>query len=34
MAEAFRGYKKMLYKKYVVKQKTPVFEGAYEKLRE
>jgi hypothetical protein len=30
----FWGYKKMLYKKYVAKQKTLVFEGAYEKLRE
>jgi hypothetical protein len=34
MAEAFRGYKKMLYAKYVMKKKTPVFEGAYENLRE
>jgi hypothetical protein len=34
MVEAFRGYKKMLYAKYVAKQKTPVFEEAYEKLRE
>jgi hypothetical protein len=34
MAKAFRGFKKMLYAKYIVKQKTPVFEGAYEKLRQ
>jgi hypothetical protein len=34
MVEAFRSYKKMLYTKYVAEKKTPVFEGAYEKLRE
>jgi hypothetical protein len=34
MAEAFRGFKKMLYVKYIAKQKTLVFEGAYEKLRQ
>jgi hypothetical protein len=34
MAEAFWGFKKMLYAKYITKQKTPVFEGAYEKLRQ
>jgi hypothetical protein len=34
MAEAFQGYNKMLYAKYVTKKKTPIFEGAYEKLRE
>jgi hypothetical protein len=33
MAEAFRNYKKFLYATYVAKKKTPVFEGAYEKLR-
>jgi hypothetical protein len=34
MVEAFRGFKKMLYAKYIVKQKTAVFEGAYVRLRE
>jgi hypothetical protein len=34
MAEAFQGFKKMLYAKYITKGKTPVFEGAYEKLRQ
>jgi hypothetical protein len=34
MAEAFRGFKKMLYAKYIAKQKTPVFKGAYEKFRQ
>ena len=34
MAEAFRNYKKYLNAKYVVKKKTPVFEGLLEKLRE
>jgi hypothetical protein len=34
MAEAFWNYKKMLYVNFVMKKKTPVFEGAYEKLRE
>jgi hypothetical protein len=34
MAEAFRGFKKILYAKYIAKQKTLVFEGAYEKLRQ
>jgi hypothetical protein len=34
MAEAFRGFKKMLYAKYIVKEKTPVFKGPYEKLRQ
>jgi hypothetical protein len=34
MAEAFQGFKKMLYAKYITKEKTPVFEGAYEKLRQ
>jgi hypothetical protein len=34
MAEAFRSFKKMLYAKYIMKEKTPVFEGAYGKLRE
>jgi hypothetical protein len=34
VAEAFRGFKKMLYAKYIVKQKTLVFKGAYEKLRQ
>jgi hypothetical protein len=34
MAEAFQGFKKMLYAKYIAKEKTPVFEGAYEKLRQ
>jgi hypothetical protein len=33
MAEAFWGFKKILYAKYIAKQKTAVFEGAYEKLR-
>jgi hypothetical protein len=33
MAKAFRSFKKMLYAKYIMKEKTPVFEGAYEKLR-
>jgi hypothetical protein len=33
MGEAFRSFKKMLYAKYIAKQKTLVFEGAYEKLR-
>jgi hypothetical protein len=33
MAKAFQNYKKFLYATYVVKNKTPVFEGAYEKLR-
>jgi hypothetical protein len=33
MGEAFRSFKKMLYVKYIMKEKTPVFEGAYEKLR-
>jgi hypothetical protein len=34
MGEAFRGFKKMLYAKYIMKEKTPVFKGAYEKLRQ
>jgi hypothetical protein len=34
MVEAFRGFQKMLYAKYIAKEKTPVFEGAYEKLRQ
>jgi hypothetical protein len=34
MDEAFRSFKKMLYAKYIMKEKTLVFEGAYEKLRE
>jgi hypothetical protein len=34
MGEAFRSFKKMLYAKYIAKEKTPVFEGAYEKLRQ
>jgi hypothetical protein len=34
MAEAFRGYKKMLYAKYITKKKTPVFKGEYKKLGE
>jgi hypothetical protein len=34
MGEAFRSFKKMLNAKYIAKQKTPVFEGAYEKLRQ
>jgi hypothetical protein len=34
MGEAFWGFKKMLYAKYIAKEKTPVFEGAYEKLRQ
>jgi hypothetical protein len=34
MAEAFRGFKKMLCAKYITKKKTPVFEGAYKKLRQ
>ena len=34
MAEAFRGFKKMLYAKFIAKKRTPVFEGAYEKLRQ
>jgi hypothetical protein len=33
MAEAFQNYKKFLYTTFVVKEKTLVFEGAYEKLR-
>jgi hypothetical protein len=33
MAKAFGRFKKMLYAKYIMKEKTPVFEGAYEKLR-
>jgi hypothetical protein len=33
MAEAFRGFKKMLYAKCIAKEKTPVFKGVYEKLR-
>jgi hypothetical protein len=31
MTEAFRNYKKFLYATFVAKEKTPVFEGAYEK---
>jgi hypothetical protein len=34
MGEAFRSFKKMLYVKYIAKEKTLVFEGAYEKLRQ
>jgi 16S rRNA C1402 (ribose-2'-O) methylase RsmI len=34
MGEAFRSFKKMLYAKYITKEKTSVFEGAYEKLRQ
>jgi hypothetical protein len=34
MGEAFRSFKKMLYAKYITKEKTLVFEGAYEKLRQ
>jgi hypothetical protein len=34
MGEAFWSFKKMLYAKYIAKEKTPVFEGAYEKLRQ
>jgi hypothetical protein len=34
MAEAFWGFKKMLYAKFIAKKKTPVFKGAYEKLRQ
>jgi hypothetical protein len=33
IAEAFQGFKKMLYAKYIAKEKTPIFEGAYKKLR-
>jgi hypothetical protein len=33
MAEASRNYYKFIYETYVAKKKTPVFEGAYEKLR-
>jgi hypothetical protein len=34
MGEAFQSFKKMLYAKYIAKEKTPVFKGAYEKLRQ
>jgi hypothetical protein len=34
MAEAFWDFKKMLYAKYIAKEKTPVFKGAYKKLRQ
>jgi hypothetical protein len=34
MDEAFWSFKKMLYAKYIAKEKTPVFKGAYEKLRQ
>jgi hypothetical protein len=34
IGEAFRSFKKMLYTKYIAKEKTPIFEGAYEKLRQ
>jgi hypothetical protein len=33
MDEAFRSFKKMLYATYIAKETTPVFEGAYDKLR-
>jgi hypothetical protein len=33
MDEASRNYKKFLYATYVTKKRTPVFEGALEKLR-
>jgi hypothetical protein len=34
MVEAFWNYKKYFYATFIAKQKTPVFKGAYEKLRE